>query len=71
MHAQGEVTAPGLGENPVAAADNLALLGALEGEEEAPKEGPTMMGREARQLMLSGQGAAGLQAWKVTTRQSV
>ena len=52
-----------LGENPVAAADNLALLGGLE-EEEEPK-GPTMMGREARQLMLSGQGAAGLAAWKV------
>ena len=55
----------GLGENPVAPTENLALLGALEGEDEAPK-GPTMMGREARQLMLSGQGAAGLVAWKVT-----
>ena len=52
-----------LGENPVAAAADLALLGGLE-EEEEPK-GPTMMGREARQLMLSGQGAAGLAAWKV------
>jgi hypothetical protein len=54
----------GLGENPVAPTENLALLGALEGEEEAPK-GPTMMGREARELMLSGQGTAGLAAWKV------
>lgn len=27
--------------------------------------GPTMMSKEARQLMLSGQGQAGLQAWKV------
>ena len=52
-----------LGENPVAAAADLALLGGLL-EEEEPK-GPTMMGREARQLMLSGQGAAGLAAWKV------
>ena len=47
----------------MAAAADLALLGGLE-EEEEPK-GPTMMGREARQLMLSGQGAAGLAAWKV------
>ena len=39
------------------------MLGGLE-EDEAPK-GPTMMGREARHLMLSGQGAAGLAAWKV------
>ncbi len=60
---QAELAASGLGENPVAPAENLALLGALE-EGEAPK-GPTMMGREARQLMLSGQGAAGLVAWKV------
>ena len=52
-----------LGENPVAAAADLALLGGLEEEEET--KGPTMMGREARQLMLSGQGAAGLAAWKV------
>jgi len=65
---QAEVAASGLdvlGENPVAAADNLALLGGLV-EEDAP-QGPTMMGREARELMLSGQGAAGLTAWKVST----
>lgn len=60
---QAALAASGLGENPVAPAENLAMLGGLE-EEEAPK-GPTMMGREARQLMLSGQGAAGLAAWKV------
>ena len=60
---QAELAASGLGENPVAPAENLALLGGLE-EDDAPK-GPTMMGREARQLMLSGQGAAGLAAWKV------
>ena len=67
---QAEVAASGLdvlGENRVAAADNLALLGGLV-EEDAPK-GPTMMGREARQLMLSGQGAAGLTAWKVNTAE--
>ena len=66
---QAEIAASGLdglGENPVAPTENLALLGALEGEDQAPK-GPTMMGREARQLMLSGQGAAGLAAWKVTS----
>ena len=61
---QAEMAASGLGGNPTAPAENLALLGALE-EDEAPK-GPTMMGREARQLMLSGQGAAGLAAWKVS-----
>ena len=65
LNLQAELAASGLGENPVAPAENLALLGALE-EAEAPKEGPTMMGREARQLMLSGQGAAGLAAWKVS-----
>ena len=66
---QAELAASGLGENPVAPAENLALLGGLE-EDEAPK-GPTMMGREARQLMLSGQGAAGLVAWKVRLTPSV
>ncbi len=56
------------GEDPVAAAAKLReLAGALEegGPEEEAAAAPTMMSREARQLMLSGQGAAGLAAWKV------
>jgi len=43
------------------------LLGALEDEEEeeaaAPAE-PTMMSKEARQLMMSGLGVKGLELWK-------
>lgn len=58
---QGEVAAAGLGENPLAPTE---LLKELEPEVEEPA-GPTMMSKEARQLMLSGQGQAGLQAWKV------
>ena len=48
--------------------DDLKLLAALEGglEPEREPEGPTMMGREARELMLSGQGDKALQLFKVT-----
>ena len=42
-------------------ADELELLAKLE----APSEGPTMMGRKARELMLSGQGEQALIAFKV------
>ncbi|KAJ9516840.1 hypothetical protein QJQ45_027260, partial [Haematococcus lacustris] len=54
---------------PVASSPLLgALEGDAEGEEEAalplPSAEPTMMSREARQLMLGGQGARGLQLWK-------
>ena len=49
-------------------ADELEALAKLEPEEE---EGATMMGRKARELMLSGQGDAALQAFKVrSTRQA-
>jgi hypothetical protein len=42
------------------------MLAALEGLPSEPEpEGPTMMGRLARELMLSGQGAAGLEQFKV------
>ena len=42
------------------------MLAALEGLPSEPEpEGPTMMGRLARELLLSGQGAAGLQQFKV------
>jgi hypothetical protein len=35
----------------------------------APKaEGPTMMSKEARQIMMAGMGEAGLQMWKVRAR---
>ena len=34
-------------------------------------EGPTMMGRQARDLMLSGQGAAGLELFKVRSHVSL
>ena len=45
--------------------DDLKLLAALEGlEPEREPEGPTMMGREARELMLSGRGEQGLQLFK-------
>ena len=48
-------------------ASELEVLAKMEGvEAEAPSEGPTMMGRKARELMLSGQGDAALQAFKVT-----
>ena len=46
--------------------DDLKLLAALEGPDpEREPEGPTMMGREARELMLSGQGDKALQLFKV------
>ena len=47
----------------------LAALEGLETEKEA--EGPTMMAREARELMLSGQGQAGLDLFKVRREISV
>ena len=50
-------------------ADELEVLAKLEPEEE---EGATMMGRKARELMLSGQGDAALQAFKVrSTRRAL
>ena len=51
-------------------AEDMPLLEALEDPAEAPPppaSEPTMMSREARALMLSGQGQAGLQLWKVRT----
>lgn len=59
---QAEIAAGELGENPLAPTEVLKEL------EDGPEEpaGPTMMSKEARQLMLSGQGQAGLQAWKVS-----
>lgn len=51
----------------VGPATDLQMLAALEGLPSEPElEGPTMMGRLARELMLSGQGAAGLQQFKVS-----
>ena len=45
---------------------DLATAAKVEGlDDEAVGQGPTMMGRQARQLMMSGQGDAGLQAFKV------
>jgi len=44
-------------------ADELEVLAKLEAE--PPSEGPTMMGRKARELMLSGQGDQALIAFKV------
>ena len=44
-------------------ADELEVLAKLEAE--PPSEGPTMMGRKARELMLSGQGDHALIAFKV------
>lgn len=46
---------------------DLAAAAKLEGleDEQVEGQGPTMMGRQARQLMMSGQGDAGLQAFKV------
>lgn len=56
----------GLSADCAGAASDLAMLAALEGLPSEPEpEGPTMMGRLARELMLSGQGAAGLQQFKV------
>jgi len=47
-------------------APDLRLLATLEGLPEEPEpEGPTMMGRLVRELMLSGQGSAGLEQFKV------
>jgi hypothetical protein len=47
------------------------MLAALEGLPSEPEpEGPTMMGRLARELLLSGQGAAGLQQFKVGAHAS-
>ncbi len=47
----------------MAGADELEVLAKLEAE--PPSEGPTMMGRKARELMLSGQGDQALIAFKV------
>ncbi len=44
--------------------NELEVLAKVE-EAEGPCEGPTMMGGKARELMLSGQGDAALQAFKV------
>lgn len=46
---------------------DLVTAAKLEGLEDEGGEGagPTMMGRRARQLMMSGHGDAGLQAFKV------
>lgn len=46
-------------------ADELALMGQIE---EPVVEGPTMMNREARKLMLAGEGSKGLALWKVRDR---
>ena len=45
--------------------ESAAKLEGLEDEQEEG-QGPSMMGRGARQLMLSGQGDAGLQAFKAS-----
>ena len=47
--------------------DELALLARLEGDEEDPTQAakPTMMGKDMRQLIMSGQGPQALQLWKV------
>lgn len=55
----------GRGAGAAGGAD-LRRMAALEGlPGEGAPEGPTMMGRLARELMLSGQGAAGLAQFKV------
>ena len=46
--------------------NELETLATTEGEGQGASEGPTMMGRRARELMLSGQGDAALQAFKVS-----
>jgi hypothetical protein len=64
-------TLPGLvrSVHSPAGSTDLAMLAALEGLPSEPEpEGPTMMGRLARELLLSGQGAAGLQQFKVGRR---
>ena len=63
------------GHAPNGTAQAGGLLDApLEAEEPAeaavPQAGATMMSREARQLFLAGDPAAGLQAWKVRTVQA-
>ena len=68
---QAEVAASGLGsrtKDPVAgvAPPDLEVLAALEGPAAEEAAGPTMMSREARELLLSGDGMEGLQRWKVT-----
>ena len=47
--------------------DELALLARLEGGDEDPTQAvkPTMMGKDMRQLIMSGQGPQALQLWKV------
>ena len=47
--------------------DELALLARLEGDDEDPTQAakPTMMGKDMRQLIMSGQGPQALQLWKV------
>ena len=47
--------------------DELALLARLEGDDEDPTQPakPTMMGKDMRQLIMSGQGPQALQLWKV------
>ena len=49
----------------VGPAEDLSLLEALEEEVPAKPAEPTMMSKEARALVMSGQGKAGLQLWKV------
>eukprot|EP00891_Asterochloris_glomerata_P000605 jgi/Astpho2/605/Aster-x0026 len=46
--------------------DELALLARLEGDDEDPTQAvkPTMMGKDMRQLIMSGQGPQALQLWK-------
>ena len=52
--------------------DELALLARLEGNDEDPTQAakPTMMGKDMRQLIMSGQGPQALQLWKVGPRQT-
>ena len=50
-------------------AEDLSLLEALEEEAPAKPAEPTMMSKEARALVMSGQGKAGLQLWKVGALQ--
>ena len=47
--------------------DELVLLARLEGDDEDPTQAakPTMMGKDMRQLIMSGQGPQALQLWKV------
>ena len=50
-------------------AEDLSLLEALEEEAPAKPAEPTMMSKEARALVMAGQGQAGLQLWKVGSAQ--